>query len=93
MNMARVIAVVTTSLAAIVATASGAAASSAPESWPVGESLSTLETLAYFVGIPVLLFAVIWGLAAAVAAKSRNFVPTIPTSTEIEKAPGHDVAH
>lgn len=93
MNLARVIAVVTASLAAVVATASGAAASSVPESWPVGEGLSPLETLAYFVGIPVLLFVVIWGIGAAIAAKSRNFVPTIPASTEIEKAAGHDVAH
>ncbi len=83
MSLARILTILSATVMAIAATATSASATTAPDTWETGEGLTTMQTLAYFVGGPILLVAVIWVLAAAVVAKSRNFVPT-PPSTEIE---------
>jgi len=91
MSLARVITVVTATVVAVLTTASSAtAATTTPDTWAVGDQWSTLEALGFFIGIPLLLILGIGGVAAAVVAKSRNFVPVIPDSTELEKA---DAAH
>lgn len=86
MSLARVITAVTATLLAVVATATPASASTAPDTWPQGETLSTLEWVGLFVGGTLLLFVVIWGLAAAVNAKVRHHVvvPGPPSGTAIE---------
>lgn len=93
MSFARVITVVTAAFVTVLASASTAsAATTTPDTWAVGESITPLEAIALFIGGPLLLLVGIWAVAAAVVAKSRNFVPTIPDSTELEKVPSHDVA-
>lgn len=96
MSLARVIRAVTTLIVApalmVLGTAAAASAGTAPDTWPEGETLSTLETLAWFVLLPLGLAAVIGIIAAAVAARSHNFVPT-PPSTEVEPAPQKDPTH
>ena len=72
MSPARVITAVTAALLAVVAAATPASASTAPESWPVDEAaLSTIEWIGLFIGV----------LAAAVNAKSTHYVPEIPPAT------------
>jgi len=86
MSLARVITAVTATLLAVVAAATPASASTAPDTWPQGEALSTLEWLAIFVGGTLLLVVVITVLAAAVNAKVRHHVvvPGPPSGTAIE---------
>ena len=83
MSLARILTVLSVAIVAVGASATSAVASTTPSTWAVGETMSTGQALLYFVGGPILLGAIIWVVAAAVVAKSRNFVPTIP-STEIE---------
>lgn len=91
MSLARVITVVTAALLAVVASAASASASTAPDTWPGDEDFSSLQWIVTFIGGTVLLFAVIWIIAAAINAKSQHFVPA-PPSTELETAPKQDVA-
>lgn len=88
MRLARVITAVTATLLVVVAAASPASASTAPDTWPQGESLSTLEWVGLFVGGTLLLVVVITGLAAAVNAKVHHHVvvPGPPSGTAIEAA-------
>jgi hypothetical protein len=82
MSPARVITAVTAALLAVVAAATPASASTAPETWPVDEAaLSTIEWIGLFIGGTALVYVVIWVLAAAVNAKSKHFVPEIPPAT------------
>jgi len=67
----------------LLAVASPAAASTAPYTWDPGEGISTLQVIGTFVGIPLLLVAVIWVFALATAR--NNHVPP-PPSTEVEQA-------
>ena len=92
MSLARVITAVTAALLAVVAAATPAMASTAPDSdsWPVDEAaLSTLEWIGLFIGGTALLFVVIWILAAAVNAKSQHHVPVIPPETPAQG--DHDI--
>lgn len=90
MSPARVITAVTAALLAVVAAATPASASTAPEAWPVDEeALSTMEWIGVFIGGTALLFVAIWLIAAAVNAKSQHHVPVIPPETP-EKG-DHDI--
>lgn len=92
MSLARVITAVTAALLAVVALATPASASTAPDTWPQGESLSTLEWVGLFVGGTLLLFVVIWGLAAAFNAKLQHHVvssPANPDAVAVEGTPHH----
>lgn len=88
MSLARVITAVTATLLVVVSAATPASASTAPDTWPQGESMSTLEWMGLFIGGTLLLVVVIWGLAAAVNAKVRHHVviPGPPSGTAIEAA-------
>lgn len=91
MSPARVTTVVTLTLLAVVASATSASASTTPDTWAQGESMSTLGVIGVFVGLPVALFLVIYAVGAVIAAKSRNFVPA-PPSTDVEVAAGSEAA-
>lgn len=88
MSLARVITAVTATLLAVVALATPASASTAPDTWPQGEGLSTLEWVGLFVGGTLLLFVVIWGLAAAFNAKAHHHVVVPPVEHDALEAPG-----
>jgi len=92
MSLARVTTAVTAALLAVVAAATPASASTAPDTWPQGESLSMLEVLGIFGGGTLLLFVVIWGLAAAFNAKLQHHVVASPANRDavaVEGTPHH----
>lgn len=91
MSLARVTTAVTAALLAVVAVATPASASTAPAAWPQNEdSLSMLEVLGLFGGGTLLLFVVIWGLAAAWNAKAHHHVVMPPSAGELEAHRQHD---
>lgn len=92
MSLARVITVVTAALLAVVVSATSAVASTAPDTWPGDdENFTALHWIGTFIGGTLVLYAAIWIIAAAVNAKSRHHV-VAPPSTDLEKAPGQDIA-
>lgn len=89
MRLARVITAVTAALLAVVAVALPASADTRPDSasWPDDENaLSFIEWTAVFIGGTLLVFVVIWAIAAAVNSKSRHHVPTIPPAGQDRNA-------
>lgn len=89
MRIARVITAVTAALLAVVAVALPASADTRPNSdaWPDDpEALSFLEWAGLFIGGTVLVFLVIWAIAAAVNSKSKHYVPTIPPAGQDKNA-------
>ena len=88
MSLARVITAVTAALLAVVAVATPASASTAPDTWPQGEGLSTLEVIGIFGGGTLALFVIIWGLAAAFNAKLRHHVVASPVNRDALEAQG-----
>lgn len=88
MTLVRAFTVLTSAIAAVLLTAVSASASTEPSTWPDGESISTLEVLGIFVGLPVLLFVVVGLIGVIHAQKGRNYVPP-PPSTEVEVSSGH----
>lgn len=91
MSLARVITAVTAALLVVVASATSAVASTAPDTWPGDdENFTTLHWIGTFIGGTLVLYVAIWIIAAAINAKSHHHVPA-PPSTDVEKAPGHDV--
>jgi len=88
MSLARVITAVTAALLAVVAVATPASASTAPDTWPKGDGLSTLEVIGIFGGGTVGLFVVIWLLAAAMNAKMQHHVVASPVDRDALEAQG-----
>lgn len=89
MSFARVTTAVTAALFAVVAVASPASATTAPDTWPE-DDYTALQWIATFIGGALLLIALIWIIAAAMNAKLRHFEPTIPSAAEIEQVAERD---
>jgi HAMP domain-containing protein len=92
MSLARVITAVTAALLAVVAAAMPASADTRPdsESWPDDpQAFSTLEWIGAFIGGTLVVYLLIWLIAAAVNSKSRHYRPTIPA--EDARKADHDI--
>lgn len=89
MKFSRAAAVFVATVATVLLSATAAMAeSTTPTNWPTGPSLSTLQVIGIFVGIPVGLFVVI-ALLVSFGAR-HNYVPPTPPAGEALEAKDSD---